>query len=202
MSKGEETRQKIVQLAMPLFNQSGFEGTSLQDIMQATEMEKGGIYRHFSSKEEIAVASFRFALTLTRKTRTAHLAEIDGALPKLRRAIQDFVETPSPVPGGCPLMNTAVDADDGNPALRALVTQAFRDWRKRLMEIIRKGQVAGEIRSSVSSRQIANTIIAALEGALVMCRLEQNKQPLHDARSSLELVLDSIAVIEPAHARN
>lgn len=193
LSKGERTRQRIVEQVMPLFNQHGFDGTSLQQMMQATSLEKGGIYRHFASKEEIAVEALKLALTLARKTRTEHLGAIDGALPKLHRSIQDFIEVPSPIPGGCPMMNAAIDCDDGNPVLRDIVRDAFRRWRLRLTAILREGQKRDEILATAVPRQIANTMIAVLEGALVLSRLEGNKQPLRDAQASLHVLLESIA---------
>ena len=62
MSKGEETRQRIIAQAAPLFNQLGYEGCSLQDIMDATGLEKGGIYRHFGSKEELGRRGLRLCV--------------------------------------------------------------------------------------------------------------------------------------------
>src|SRR5208283_5028756 len=61
MTKGEQTRREIVRKAAPLFNQKGFAGTSLADLMDATGLQKGGIYRHFSSKEELAAEAFDYA---------------------------------------------------------------------------------------------------------------------------------------------
>jgi len=49
MTKGEQTRKKIVEAAAPIFNQHGYEGSSLNNLMEATGLKKGGIYRHFSS---------------------------------------------------------------------------------------------------------------------------------------------------------
>jgi TetR/AcrR family transcriptional repressor of nem operon len=54
VTKGQQTRREIVEKAAPLFNKKGFEGTSLSDLMHATGLQKGGIYHHFSSKEELA----------------------------------------------------------------------------------------------------------------------------------------------------
>ncbi len=48
MRKGEQTRQEIIRRAAPLFNQKGYEGTALSDLMEATGLEKGGIYRYFT----------------------------------------------------------------------------------------------------------------------------------------------------------
>ena len=54
MRKGEQTRQEIIRKAAPIFNQKGYEGAALSDLMRATGLEKGGIYRHLESKEELA----------------------------------------------------------------------------------------------------------------------------------------------------
>ncbi len=57
-TKGAQTKAHIVAAAAPLFNVRGFAGTSMNDILDATGLEKGGVYRHFASKDEIAVAAF------------------------------------------------------------------------------------------------------------------------------------------------
>ena len=61
MSKGEETKQRIIAAAAPLFNKKGFEGCSMQDIMEATDLQKGGIYRHFTGKEDLAEQCFHYS---------------------------------------------------------------------------------------------------------------------------------------------
>src|ERR1700710_2716621 len=100
MRKGQATRQRIIAEAAPIFNQRGFAGCSMQDIMEATGLEKGGLYRHFQSKEELAMEAFRYALGRSKRSRTDDLGHIDGALAKLRFVVQRFVETPSMTPGG------------------------------------------------------------------------------------------------------
>jgi TetR/AcrR family transcriptional repressor of nem operon len=104
------------------------------------------------------------------------------------------VEAPSGVPGGCPLMNTAIDADDGNPVLRALVKQGLADWKGRISHVVKRGIGNGEIVPETEPRRIANVIIATLEGALMMSRLEGTKTSLQDARTALDLLLEGIRV--------
>lgn len=48
MRKGDETRQEIIRKAAPIFNRKGYSGAALADLMRATGLEKGGIYRHYS----------------------------------------------------------------------------------------------------------------------------------------------------------
>jgi AcrR family transcriptional regulator len=194
MTKGEATRERIVAAAAPLFNQRGFAGCSMQDLMEATGLEKGGLYRHFRSKEELAAAAFRYSLGRNVKTRTEQLDELAGAVEKLREMVRRFVERPSAVEGGCPLMNTAVESDDGNAVLRGLALHGIQDWRSRLMKIVEDGVKAGEIRAGTPAKGVANTVIATLEGALMISRLERNKEALRDAQRMLDGVFAGIGV--------
>lgn len=196
MRKGEATRQRIIAEAAPIFNQKGYAGCSLNDLMEATGLEKGGIYRHFANKEELAREAFRFALAQTVKVRTDHLEDVPGALDKLRRVVQLFVEAPSAVAGGCPLLNTAIDADDGNPELRKLALTGIQDWHARLAAIVETGIASGEIRGDTDPRRIANAIISTLEGALMISRLERNRNALKDARATLDIVIQDIGRVE------
>ena len=82
MGKGELTRERIIAQAAPLFNQRGFAGCSMQDVMEATGLEKGGLYRHFSSKEELAAEAFRYAVaradTVQRSGHAGHAGRLAG----------------------------------------------------------------------------------------------------------------------------
>jgi AcrR family transcriptional regulator len=194
MSKGDLTRQRIIEEAAPIFNQRGFAGCSMQDVLDATGLEKGGVYRHFASKEELAAEAFQYAWTRVSKARREGQDAIPGAVDKLKYSVRRFAETPGVFPGGCPLMNTAIDADDGNPVLRDLVCEAMKEWKARLSSIVEDGLVSGEIRGGVEPRRVANTIIATLEGALMISRLEGDRAAVNDARESLMTMLDGIAV--------
>jgi TetR/AcrR family transcriptional repressor of nem operon len=55
VTKGERSRQKIVETAAVLFNQKGFTGCSMGDIVAASGLEKGTLYGHFSTKEELTI---------------------------------------------------------------------------------------------------------------------------------------------------
>jgi AcrR family transcriptional regulator len=192
MRKGELTRQRIIEESAPIFNQRGFVGCSMQDVMEATGLEKGGIYRHFESKEELAVEAFRYAIGRSRKTKTDGLEDIESAVERLQAFVRRFVATPSALPGGCPLMKTAVEAEDGSPVLRGIAQEAFGGWRERLETMVAEGLESGEIRSEVEPRQVANTMMAALEGGLMISRLEGRGTALKDAAAGLEAMLDGI----------
>ena len=87
----------------------------MQDLMAATGLEKGGLYRHFANKEELAAEAFRFALAQNnRKLRTDHLADIPGAADKFAPRRPVFTESAvGSRPADVRCSNTAIDADDG-----------------------------------------------------------------------------------------
>jgi len=179
MRKGEQTRQEIIRKAAPIFNQKGYDGAALSDLMRATGLEKGGIYRHFSSKEALAAEAFDYAWQATFDSRIHDLDTISNTVDRLKLFVANFVERRGVIPGGCPLLNTAIDTDDGNPILRERARKALRGWRSYLISMIRRGIKLREIRSRVDEKKLATLIISSLEGAIMLCRLERNEDPLH-----------------------
>ena len=190
MSKGDETRQKIIAKAAELFNQRGLEGTSMADLMEATGLEKGGIYRHFPSKEAVAAEAFDYAWEEAFQERVRDLDSIPGSVDRLKHLIANFVERRSTIPGGCPLLNTAVESDDGSPILRERARQALGKWQNLLTSVINEGIQRREIRSGVDPNRLAMLVISTLEGALMISRLERNRDALVAARSHLDDYLD------------
>ena len=190
MSKGEATRQRIIAQAAPLFNLRGYEGCSMQDIMSATGLEKGGIYRHFESKEELAAEAFDFAWQMAVSKRSANLDSIPNHVDRLKQHITNF-STRSSVPGGCPLLNTAVDSDNGNPILRERVRKALRGWQAQLRKILQEGIAAGTVRPGLDIDKAASLIIGGLEGGMLLSRIEKSEHPLRDALDHLDHYLET-----------
>jgi len=197
VTKGELTRLKIVESAAPIFNQHGYEGTSLAALMAATGLKKGGIYRHFASKEELAAAAFDYTWETAWKLRMLDVEEQSGGLAKLKRLIDNFIAHRPPIAGGCPILNTAVDADDGNQVLRDRVAAALRSWRLRLQDILQEAAERGEIRDGADLKSVATLIIASLEGSLMISRLERTDDEMRRIRKYLYDYLDT-AVAAPA----
>src|ERR1700739_260990 len=101
MTKGQQARREINERAAPLFNQKGYEGTSLSDLMDATGLQKGGIYRHFGSKEELAAAAFAYSGLKAANKRLDGIDDSADSVDRLKRIISNFVELgPGLVPGG------------------------------------------------------------------------------------------------------
>src|SRR5467141_1477540 len=156
MRKGEQTRREIIRKAAPIFNQKGYNGAALSDLMRATGLEKGGIYRHFESKQELAGEAFDHAWKIAMDASFEGTQEIPNTVDQLNQIVWNFRDRRTGlITGGCPLLNTAIDSDDGNPQLRAKARRALSSWLDRLRTIIEEGQRRGEIGSDVDSLKLA-----------------------------------------------
>jgi TetR/AcrR family transcriptional repressor of nem operon len=191
MRKGEQTRQDIIRKAAPIFNQRGYDGAALSDLMRATGLEKGGIYRHFSSKEALAAEAFDYAWRETLDARIHDLDAIPNTVDRLKQLVANFVERRGIIPGGCPLLNTAVDTDDGNSVLRERARKALRGWRSYLISMIRAGLKAREIRPMIDAKKLATLIISSLEGAVMVYRLDRTEEALRAVQAHLNSYLET-----------
>ena len=201
MRKGELTRQRIVELAAPIFNRKGFEGAALSDLMAATGLGKGGIYRHFASKEELAAESFEYAWKAAMRLRFAGIEAIPNSVDRLAQLIRNFSERREGlVAGGCPLLNTAIDSDDGNAALRARARKALAGWAGRIRRIAREGQRRGEIRAEIDCNGLAKLMVGTLEGSLMVSRLEGDRAPVAAACAHLLHYLEASIRARPTEA--
>jgi TetR/AcrR family transcriptional repressor of nem operon len=184
MSKGEQTRERILASSAQLFNRQGYFGASLADIMRETGLEKGGIYNHFSSKEQLALESFDYAYGLIQERVRQALSGKFNAIERLLAIVtvfQGILEDPQ-VAGGCPILNTAIEADDANEVLRDRARSAMDNWRTTIHRIVNKGIERQQIRPGVDADEVASILIATLEGAIMLSNLY--KDPLHIQRAA------------------
>jgi TetR/AcrR family transcriptional repressor of nem operon len=188
MGKGEQTRERILARSAQLFNRRGYYGSSLSDIMRETGLEKGGIYNHFASKEQLALESFDYAYGLVQQRVRQALAGKYNAIERLvaiTSVFQGIVEDP-PVPGCCPILNTAIEADDADEMLRDRARAAMDNWRDTIHRIVNKGIDRHEIRPGVHADEVASIMIATLEGATMLSNLY--KDPIHIKRASDHII--------------
>jgi TetR/AcrR family transcriptional repressor of nem operon len=155
-------------------------------------LEKGGIYRHFDSKQQLAGEAFDYAWQLALDTRFGGTQEITNTVDRLKQIIWNFRDRRTGlVQGGCPLLNMATDSDDGNPALRTKARRAFNSWLGRLRSIVEEGRRRGEIRSGIDPMELATLIVTTLEGGFMLERLQRTPEPLDIACRHLEEYLEA-----------
>ena len=182
LRKGEVTRRLILERAAPVFNKRGYAGTSMSEIVEATGLEKGGIYNHFGSKDELALESFSYCIDLMTE---AFVAAQEGkvGLDRLLGIIEAFgkwADDPL-IAGGCPIMNTAIESDDTHPALAARARDAMDSWHRLIGAIVKEAKARREIDADVDPYQLATLVTSTLEGSLMLSKLFHD--PAHERRA-------------------
>ena len=187
MSKAQQTKARIIHQAAELFNQKGYAGSSIADIMQATGLKKGGIYNHFKSKDELALEAFDYASNLLSQRIWSVVKTKRNAIERLEALVSSYliyIDDP-PIVGGCPILNTAIETDDTDSPLRDRALAAMNSSRSLIVRILQKGIKKGEVQSTIEPDTVATIIFSTLEGAIMMSKLERN--PIHLKRAVAHL---------------
>ncbi|MDF2958570.1 MAG: TetR family transcriptional regulator [Paenibacillus sp.] len=193
MRKGEKTRMHIIMKSAELFNEKGYAGSTIQDIMEATGLTKGGIYRNFANKDEIALEAFAYAGEVL----WGHFAAaIEGAATATGKIIAmcdvygDTAHNP-PIKGGCPFLNTAVESDHSFPVLRDRAVGAFEHMLSFIQGILHQGIANGEYRTDMDTESVASFIFSSIEGGIMASRLTRDNKHVNYARRNIEQLLNT-----------
>ena len=183
MSKGTDTRQMIIARTAAVLNVQGFHALSLADIMATTGLEKGGIYHHFRGKDDLALAAFDYAVGLTWGRLREAMRGKRHALDKLIALVEGYksMADDPPLPGGCPLLNTGVEAPHTHPALRDRARAAMRALCHYIELIILHGQARGELRAEVDAATLPPLWLGTIEGGVLFAKLYDDPIYIHRA---------------------
>jgi TetR/AcrR family transcriptional regulator, transcriptional repressor for nem operon len=173
VGKSAETRAFIIEKTAPIFNKKGYEGTSLADMTSATGLTKGSIYGNFINKDEVALESFDFNLSKIERIIQSEMSHHQSARDKLMvyvNVYDNFLKLPFP-DGGCPILNTATECDDTHAALRKKASLAVMNWKNKIVHLIETGIAGKEFKKNTDAEATALTIIATIEGAIMISKL-------------------------------
>lgn len=195
LTKAERTKQFILETAAPLYNERGISGVSIDEVLAATKLTKGCLYGHFKGKDDLSEQVID--LMLTKISNGLYLSISKGKTAKAKIfAFMDFYKNPldSYISGGCPIFNAAVEADDNFPVIKLKVAALFRTGQENLTNILREGITNGEFSSRLEPAIYAFKMVAAIEGAVVMCRTMNNVQPMLSLIKNLKAELEQYSL--------
>jgi TetR/AcrR family transcriptional repressor of nem operon len=193
VTKAEKTKEFIITKAAPLFNKKGYACTSMSDIMKATGLAKGGLYGNFESKDEIAALAFEYSYNQLKEDIGKKVRAKKTGIEKLLAVIQYHKNytTSSPIEGGCPLMNTAIDADDAYPFLKKKARQALQEMLGSLQHFLKKGIEEGSFRKDLNVKKEAELIFAQIEGGIMMAKVLDDVTVLNRLLDNLKYRVES-----------
>ncbi|MCE7992844.1 MAG: TetR family transcriptional regulator [Roseivirga sp.] len=192
MNKAARTRQYIIEQVAPIFNKQGYAGTALSDIEIATGLTKGAIYGNFGNKDGLAIACFEYNIRPLQKGLIRALASPGTCVDKLKASINfyrtHFEEVAQS--GGCPLMNTSVEADDTLPFLKKRVQESVLSWQGDISALLTNGQQAREIKNEINVRQYSVSIIAMIEGGILLAKAMDEANYFYKVLDTIEWTIE------------
>jgi TetR/AcrR family transcriptional regulator, transcriptional repressor for nem operon len=196
MRNPEVTKEVILKKSGILFNTQGYKATSLSDITSATGLTKGAIYRHFKSKDELELETLTHLSTIMYQKLRDQIKGKKNAGDKLVaifRYFESYINNP-PIKGGCPLLNAAIEVDDAHPMLRKGANKILTVLRDSIITILHNGIQHGQIKTGIDKEFYASLIIASLEGAIMMSKLNGNSNDIKKITKHLKDQIDMIKI--------
>lgn len=194
LSKAERTRQFIIERTASIFNKKGYAGTSLSDLTGATGLTKGSIYGNFKNKEEVAAEVFDYNSAKVRNQVQERIQKAKTYHDKLlvyAQVYHSFSRGDFPA-GGCPILNTAVDADDTNPLLKDKAAKAVVRWKTRIETLVTEGIEAGEFKPGIDTTEVALSMIALIEGGIMIAKVTDTPANLDTVLKRVNKLVDEL----------
>jgi TetR/AcrR family transcriptional repressor of nem operon len=191
LTKAEKTKQFILEMAVPLYNEKGISGVNIDDVLAATKLTKGCLYGHFENKDDLSEQVIDFMLK--KISSRIYLAVSVGKTAKAKiYAFMDFYKDPidTYISGGCPIFNTAIEADNSYPLIKKKVAVLIKEGQEALTGILKEGIANGEFSSKIDPAGFAFKMVAAIEGGIVMCRTLESTKPMLGLIKSLKKELE------------
>ena len=191
-SKGEFTREKIIEVTTELVNQKGIEATSVNDILNAIGLKKGSLYFHFPNKESIIFA-------VLEKAKNEFIEFLNDSLKgnSPDKCLNNFFDKvygkheKKGFVGGCIFGNVTLEMSDKNNKYAKFVQNVFDEWIDKLKEIIEEGQKKGKISKIFPPDSFAQFIVATIEGGIMQSRLKKEGKPLKECLDNLRKIIKS-----------
>ncbi|HEV7976049.1 TetR/AcrR family transcriptional regulator [Amycolatopsis sp.] len=182
--KGERTRARIVDEAARLIHERGVASTTLDDVKAAAGVSGSQLYHYFPDKEELVQAVIDHqADTILDNQRRADLGSVEGVQAWRDMLIAQAKSTKTK--GGCPLGSLGGQLAESDPEARALVATGFERWSTAISDGLRALHAAGHLPADVDPDDLAVTLLAALQGGLLLAQVQRSTRPLETAVDTL-----------------
>ena len=177
-------KEGLLDAGLAAFHRRGYHATGVQEIVSSAGVPKGSFYSHFESKDALGLA----ALARYWEDRAKARAELrDASLPGLER-LDRFFASLGYCEDGCLVGNFTAELAQLD-AFREDLSRLWREWTEALSQCLGDGQRDGSVRTDVPAAELARTVLALWEGAVLSAKVERSPKALTVARRTLRRLL-------------
>lgn len=182
------TKQRMLDSAVALLRERGVSGVTLDAVLARSEAPRGSVYHHFpGGRNELILAAARQAGDFITAVVDETSAEADPPT-MLDRFVRFWQHTLAETDylAGCPIAALGLSSHQDNPEAAELVRDIFTRWQTNLSMVL-----AANGTSRARADRLATVTIAAIEGAIILCRAHRDNGPLEDVRTEIAPLLES-----------
>jgi AcrR family transcriptional regulator len=162
--RGTETRRRILEEAAQAFADRGYAGTSLNDVLKASGVTKGGFYFHFPSKEALALATLRHKQEQWTGAVMAAVMRRPRAVDQLDAMVEALCDLHEQDRACRAINRLCTELGDAHPELRPQLGTQLTTWMDMVAAVIRRGQDEGDIRPDVEPTIAAEIAVESFIG--------------------------------------
>jgi AcrR family transcriptional regulator len=191
-----ETRRSILEAAFHEIHAHGFHASSVDAILEQTQLTKGALFHQFASKLELGYAVVDEVIAPLMHARWIEPLEafdnpLEGILHQLRSNIGDAPLAMLSL--GCPLNNLIQEMANSDREFQRRLRLAVEAWIDGIEAHVKRGQRSGHVRRSVDARQVAEYVVTTHEGVFSIIKALRNKHVLGSLVTSMEMFFAGIA---------
>jgi TetR/AcrR family transcriptional regulator, transcriptional repressor for nem operon len=195
----DSTRDRILQAAFEEFYRNGFQGGSLNHVVEMSGVTKGALFHYFKSKAELGYAVLDEVIPpLGQRRWIDPLNESSDPVEAIKgaflRNMQDDAATAETLAQGCPQNNLAQEMSPLDEGFRTRIEAQYDGWRTALAEALTRGKRSGNVRKSVATNDVAALIVACQMGIWGSAKNSQNGELMMQAGRALCSYLDTLKV--------
>lgn len=193
-----DKRQEILETVTEIVHSKGYNGTSIQDILQATHMGKGQFYYYFSSKQELGLALIDYCFQKWHQRVIKNILETENPPKvKLNRMLDCALDIHQKNGGkcGCFFGNLAIELSEHNELFRQKLNQVFEVWIDHLAVLFAEIAAQEELPIQTDSQILAQSVVAMIEGGILLMKNRQDVQTLENVFSVIKKMINSDAVL-------
>jgi AcrR family transcriptional regulator len=169
--KGTQTRQGIIEKSLQLFSVKGYFNTSISDILEATDLTKGGLYGHFRSKEDIWYAVYEEAVVIWKDIVFKDMRTILDPIKRIEKTIDSDLRAylgANVFDGGCFFLNSLVELSGQSGTMSRHILRGFVRFSRLLRSWLKEADQKGMLKHGLDFKEISNFIVISLNGAAAL----------------------------------
>ncbi len=182
----DNTRDRLIEIAMELFHQQGYQATGVAQILKQAEVNSGSLYYFFPTKEDLLLAVLeKYKVMLHPMLLDPIWSRIDDPIEKIFGLLDGYRQMlmMTDCGYGCPIGNLALEIGHSHAKARQLLADNFQGWRNAVRGCL--DQASNRLPDSVDRAQLASFVLTVMEGAVMQSRTERSLKPFDDAVTQL-----------------